>query len=96
MSRAKKIPKGKLFLALRYSEILLRIFNLGIFSGCPTFKHKKQHGVNSGVPNAGAEVSTNSLLRVRLEKAVGLGRRERGGHLKKYLKKSKARERPVL
>ena len=50
---------------------------VGIFSGCSTPKSPKQHGFNSRVPSPGPQVSTDPLLRVRLEELVELGRTRR-------------------
>jgi len=86
MSRAKNVPKGKLIFG---TEVLGHSASnnfLGNFSWCPTFKHQNQHGVNSGLPSPGAQISTDPLLWVSLQEAVGFVRREHGGNLKKYLK----------
>jgi hypothetical protein len=98
MARSQKNIQGQTFLFFGtqvVGHIDSNIF-LGIFSECPTFKHQNQHGINSGVPSPGVKVSTDPLLSVRLQETLGFGRSEHGGNLKKYLKKSKAREQPVL
>jgi len=50
MSRAEKVPKVKLFLALRYSDILLRIISWVFYHGAPSLSTKINTASIQGCP----------------------------------------------